>query len=294
MSFMIAISATRRRWWGNQTKTWRRELPQSWGDLQRSRRFVFWRMILNHGQTLLPVIVLRILCLPRWVWRNMDPDERTSLIAAFDWMQPRYDCKEVPFPSFTHRGETYLLPKARFENGTCLEFVLADGYYNRYRETEDEQILLKLVATLCRPAKEDTEEELNTGDARIPVRTKEQVEERAKALRGLDPAMQVAVLLYFVGVKEYVNNTYWMLFQAPAETEDMQDDAEPETPAGPKFGWWSKFMEVAESRLFGNYEEVLQKRLHLICMYLVDQHAKAEQLRREHQRQLSKFNTHDA
>ena len=286
----ITISATRRRWWGTQTKEWRRWLPQSWKDMPHHRRFLFWAVALQLGEGALERICIKLLKLPRWAWRSMDATDRQALSQSLAWMLPKYDCTVVPFPEFKHRGETYYMPKAKFENGCCLEFVLADGYYNKYRETGDEEVLLRLVATLCRPASKDKNALLLLGDNREQVVTKEQVEARMQRLKGLHPAMQVAVLMYFVGVKEYIANTYWMLFSAPPVQENEEEEVQQEeTTRGPKFGWWSKFMEVANEGLFGNYDEVLQKRLHLICMHLVDEHEKNEQARLEMARQKSKY-----
>lgn len=278
----ILVSATRRRWWGTQRKNWRLWLPQSWEELRGRRRLLLFTAALTKGESALPSIVMQCNKVPKWAWIAMDPIDRAGVLAHYRWMLPRPDCTTVPFKAFTHNGVEYWLPKAKFENGTCLEFALADGYYKRYRETGDESALMKLVATLCRPAKTAEGDILASGDIRIGMVSKEQVENRANAMKGLSAAMQVAVLLYFIGVKEYVNKTFWMLFDHPPETEpdhEENPEAEPERPAGPKFGWWSKFMEVGASNLFGNYEEVLQKRLFLICMHLVDQHEINKQAR---------------
>lgn len=270
----ISIRATRKRWWGTQTKTWRRQLPQSWLDMQPRRRHFLYVLLLSHRDAGMTAVTKYLMNLPPWAYRDMEPEDMAAIQSQLEWMRPAINCESLPFPSFVHRGTEYYFPKPKFENGSCLDFVLADGYYHKYSNTLDETHLLRLVATLCRPASAQKESARLSGDIRMPIRTKEEVEAIAQQLERLDPVYRSVALLYWIGVKEYINRTYWMLFTGP--NTEQPEGAEPPATNGPKFGWWSKFMEVAESGLFGNYDQVLQKRLHLICMYLVDQQSKSE------------------
>lgn len=235
--------------------------------------------------------------LPGWAWRSMGSPDRQTLQERFAWTEPKADCEQMPFASFRHRRRTYLLPRPKFENGTCLDFVLGDGYFQAWISTGDPAQLLRLVATICREPKRNKREALSTGDERVPLLQKEEVEHRARRLEGLEPEIMAAVMLYFAGVKEYVARTYWVLFDAPAPQPDPENSTPDHSPGGegnnagdgPKFGWWSVFMQVAESRAYGEYEEVLQRRLHKICVYLVDQHDRQQKLKRAYERERSKM-----
>lgn len=258
--------------------------------MRRRRRWLSWWLI-NPADA--PERIARdALRLPGRVWRSMGSANRAALIEKMTWTEPKADCEQAPFPSFRHRRRTYLLPRPKFENGTCLDFVLADGYFQAWMSTGDPAQLLRLVATLCREPRRDKREALTTGDERVPLRQKEEVEHRARRLDGLPPEITASVMLYFAGVKEYVARTYWVLFDSPNPTQNGEGEGDTERDRdgdGPKFGWWSVFLQVAETGIFGQYEEVLQRRLHLVCVHLTDQHDRQEKQKRAYERERSKL-----
>jgi hypothetical protein len=282
--FEVSITAGRREY--------RRTVPESWKEVPVSRRLAWWRLCISEPDTAPALILKDILDLPRSLWRSMSDVNKGSILSRLSWLMPAPGCEDVPIQSFRHQGRDYYLPRPKFENGTCLEFVLADGYYKDYIDTGDPEQLLKLTATLCREKKRDRKEALLTGDERVTLLQKEEVDDRAQRLIALDPAIQAAVLLYFEGVKIYIAQTYWMLFENKQRPEGADADAEQEpTSDGPKFGWWSIFLQVAKANIFGEYEAVLQRRLHKICMHLVDEHDINEKQQAELDRQRAKNNS---
>jgi hypothetical protein len=260
----ISLETPGRRWIPFRRRLFSIALPQAWEHIPDRRRRKYWKMLVVQGAEATREKALKDI-IPAFAFQALNIADRAALHIALEWMQ----LSASPMPAidhFTHRLRTYYLPKANFENGSCGEFALADGYYQEFIESRTEEALLNLVATLCRPAKKRRRNILSTGDIRIPMIRKEEVEARGRRLKGLPPHISMAVLLYFAGIKEFVASTYWMIFRPPSPAET------PEVPErGPLFGWWSKMMQVAETGLFGTYDEVAQKRLHLICMYLVDQ-----------------------
>lgn len=240
----------------------------------------------------------RILHLPEKAWRAIDPQEKAAMLGLIEWMSPAPQCVSMPFQSFRHRGYTYYLPKAQFENGTCLEFALASDYYDKFRETKTPEDLLMIVATLCREANPDTAAAQLIGDVREPLTDRAQVEVRAQALKDLPMEYAVWVLYYFTGVKLLIRDTYHDLFdEATPAPEEEEDDETPKVeedkPDGPRFGWWSTFIQVAKTGVLGDYNTLIQRRMHLLCMTLMEQHDEAEKIRAIQERGRSKFNNDD-
>ncbi|MBL7780689.1 MAG: hypothetical protein JNM22_05680 [Saprospiraceae bacterium] len=279
--FEVSIHAGRR--------VYRRSLPVSWKEAPANLRLAWWKLWIEDPDAAPLRILPDCLRLPKRVWRNLPAAEKGALLKCLDWMEPAPGCDNLPVEHFRHRGRHYLLPRPKFENGTCLEFVLADGYYEDFVETGDPAALLRIVATLCREPKTDLQEALKTGDERVTLHQKEEVEYRAQQLSTLDPAITSAVLLYFLGVKKYIADTYWMLFE---DTKKQEDGGDQESDgSGPRFGWWSIFMQVAKDRLYGSYDDVLQHRLHKICVHLVEQHDQQEKQKQALERERAKLNS---
>ena len=87
----------------------------------------------------------------------------------------------------------------------------------------------------------------------------------------------MSVLLYFVGIKEYIAKNYGQfLFD-----EDDEDDVNIQSATAhfPNFGWWSAYLQIAESGVFGNYEQVLQTNFHRVIMFLIEKRKEAKRQR---------------
>jgi hypothetical protein len=243
-------------------------------------------------------VLRHILHLPEKAWKAIAAEEKAAMLGLIEWMMPAPQCADIPFWSFEHRGITYYLPKAHFENGTCLEFALASDYYDKFRETQAPEDLLLIVATLCRPANPDAKAAELIGDVRAPLTDRAQVEARAQSIKDLPMEYAVWVLYYFTGVKLLIRDTYHDLFDeaTPAPEEDEDDEqpkAEENQADGPRFGWWSTFIQVAKTGVLGDYNTLIQRRMHLLCMTLMEQHDEAEKIRAIQERGRSKFNNDD-
>ena len=275
----IVIHARRRQY--------RRELPESWNDVPAARRLAWLTWWITDPSTAAERITRHCVRLPRRVWSAMAPADRAALVAALEWTEPKPDCQAPPISSFRHRGRTYLFPRPKFENGTCIDFALSDDYYSQFASTGDPVWLMRLCATLCRERKRNRKQALTSGDERVSLRQKEEVEDRVRRLKGLSPVILVAALMYFAGVKQYVSKVYHVLFDKPPEDMPADDTQPDQDSGGPKFGWWSVFMGLANHDVQA-YEALLQRRFNLICVFLVDQHDRNEKLRAHYERERRK------
>lgn len=245
-------------------------------------------------------VLRRILHLPRRAFKAIGSEELATMLSVISWMSPAPQCADMVLTSFRHRCRRYYLPKANFENGTCLEFAMADDLYNRFRETKNPEDLLLLVATLCREKNPDAAAALAIGDVRIPLTDRDQAEARARRLGQVPAEIVLAVLYYFVGVKLLIKETYHDLFdEAPEPVDEDGEDApqpieyEGAGAGGPRFGWWSTFIQVAKTGILGDYNTLLQRRMHLLCITLLEQHDEAEKLKRHQERTRNKFTNDD-
>lgn len=280
----VTITASRQgRWWRRtRVVTWKRQLPEHWEDVPVRRRRHYCRLLLSENGV--RRVAQHLLRLPAWAIRALSPNQVAALEKALAWMQPKPDCVHLPFPSFRHHGQVYHLPKPKGENLTCIEYPMADEYFTEFLEQERDSALLLLCATICREENTDMAVVLRKDDPRIPLHSRAEVRDRAERLRGLPAEYQNAVLLYFAGLKEYINRTYgpW-LFDDEDDGEEPQEEPtpDPKKPAqkGPDFGWWGIYQDVAEAGLFGHIEQVYQTAFHDVGMWLVRKQVQADTMR---------------
>jgi len=206
--------------------------------------------------------------LSRAQWRSLNAEQLATLAVGLDWLQ----LSPIQAPlrsSFRVWGTTYHLPGPKFEDGTAIEFAMADDYFKAYQEGDD-SALVHLLATLARPLR---------GTERQALRSQDEVQRRGRTFRRLGPEWLATAGFYWAGVKEYTYQVYgpW-LFQSAPDTETDHDPTPDFSQRGPDFGWWGRFMDVAEAGVFGSLPEVHQTNFHELCMFLVKKEA-------EHRRQ---------
>lgn len=264
----------------------KRTLPSCWDDVPEKAALYCLRQLtyrpLNLAQLACGIYFLN---LPVLVRNLINEEQSADLINAMSWMTLEAGPRPL-ISSFRHKGQTYYLPTAKFANGAAKEYPIADDYYTRFLEG-DVQCLNHLIGTLARPENREAQISAQLGDKRQPLLSRADAESRGHILDGAPLEIKMAVLMYFAGVKKYVNETYgeW-LFQTPEQPDDEQEDDEveiykQEASSGVMFGWWGIFMDVAESGVFGTLDQVHQTNFHSICMYLVKKKKEAKDLERQ-------------
>lgn len=220
--------------------------------------------------------------LPRRLLSRLSPLDLGGFAQSLGWAEARPDCVQLAVAEFEHRGQRYVMPAPKGSNLWCIEFPLADEFYQQFTEGEQEGALLLLLATLAREPLADEAEALRRGDVRVPLYDRAEVQARAGRLEGVPYEVTMQALLYFAGLKTYVHEMYgaW-LFDAPEGDDD--EDAEPVADSSglPDFGWWGVFQQVAEAGVFGHHvREVHQAPFHDVCVHLVRKRVEAEQQKR--------------
>lgn len=242
-----------------QGRTYAAHIPTSWGEVPERHLSRFLHAAYAAADPILARIKLirRLAGWPMRLFWQIDPLDLYFIQESLNWIdQPTH---VMPFQSLDHKGVTYDLPGDGFENATCLQWALADEYFQAITSGKDDTPVYQIAAIILRDKTTD----------------RKQVDATARDLRTLDPTRLAALVSYFAGVKQYVHQVYGSyLFKK--EDEDDQ-------PSGPQFGWWGVFLSVAESGTFGTYEQVLQTNFHTLCVYLVQKKKEADDARRRMQ-----------
>lgn len=264
-------------------RTYRRELPDSWEGVPQSRLLFLLRLaFLCEPDQARRAALDDLLQLPAPALRSMDPMDRVRLEDALGWM--KVDTNDKPIlPHFDHQGVRYFAPATGFANGVCCEYAWADEFYGKFAAKQDEQALLMLTATLWREGKKDEEDVVRSGDRRVKLTSRPEINHRAQILQKLPQEYQMTTALYFGGVKARVDKMYgeW-LFQKPKATTEGEAQ-QPKPGKESMFGWWGIFFDVADN--LTNLPVVHQTNFHTLCMYLVKR--RKEQRDLEHQMKLN-------
>jgi hypothetical protein len=248
-----------------------RSLPQSWEDVIAGKYNPVGtlRTLLSQSEASAKLSILRgWLRLPKSVFNALSNNIVEDLTATLHWLRP--DALTVPLMTdFAHKGVQYFFPKPNFENGSALEFALSDNYFKKVAESNDPEALLKLVATLCRPAQTDTKIAIQSGDVRVELVSRPEVEHRALSLVGLDETVQMSVFLYFAAVKKYIGDVYGKHLFEQKEGEENENEGEENAPSqnAEPLGWWGIFMEMAENPI--NLPKIHATNFHSLCVWLV-------------------------
>lgn len=242
----------------------RRELPDDLKAVVPHRRIFVLRALLGAEGDAGKVAALKIaLDLPARIWRMLTPSHIADLLDRMPWL----DLKPAPVPpvdDFEHDGIRYFFPAENFENGTCLEYPVADEYLAAFALDGNADALRKLTATLCREAEPDAATALRCGDQRVKLHSRAEVDARAARLEKLPIEWQMCALFYFVGVKTLVHRMYgaW-LFQQPETDEEGQPIEEAAQSNG--LGWWGLYMDSASGDV-QKLDAIEQSNFHTFCL----------------------------
>lgn len=268
-----------------KTQTYPAQLPQTWQEYisMGFDAHAALQTMLSFSDIAAKVRLLRtILKLPKRIFNALPDDDIAALILQIESLS--LDASPEPIiTEFTYNHTLYILPLARFENGSALEFAIADDCFKKATETADETALLELCATLCRPQNPDKAATIIASDRRIALKSRGEVQHRAETFNNLDPSVQVAVFLYFAGVKKYIFDMYGgAIFTQPEPELDLSGNPTTEptesTPTPEElFGWWGIFMELAENPK--NLSSIHAMNFHELCLWLVRKKLQADKMK---------------
>lgn len=157
----------------------------------------------------------------------------------------------------TYAGKRWLLPKPNLTDVTMGEYAFADAYMRKHAQAKDMATLRQLVFTVFRPAR--PREEVNSLDWDGYPRERfnpELIEDRAETMPRIPAIISYAAVDYVSRGMEWIALKY-----APIFSKDEKKTY--------PFGTNGLIQSVAESQVFGNYEQVQRTSLHQVMAWLV-------------------------
>lgn len=165
-----------------------------------------------------------------------------------------------PFDIIKVKNRRYLFPKDNFSDTTAIEFAMANIYYLAFARSKSQnfEALYNLLSIFIRPI---------NWEFSLPWTKKENVriaydtntaEKDACLLRDNMPFGYVVAFLHWF---EHNNNAFI------ERNEELFDDSG-EALFRNGEGWIAMLEDIAESQVHGNFDEVCQKPVHTIFMYL--------------------------
>lgn len=245
-------------------------LPESWDEIPVNLRMEVFRAVYNFPYPGNYEYIIKLLASPgRSFFIATPTDQLWELFETLKWMESNPGPTPV-IDHFTHKGVTYYFPTPKLENASGYEFAVAEEIYPNIQGEKAEENLLKLTATICRPANPDKKAIIQNEDIRIPLINKEERDLIAKDLTGLDPAVQHIAFMYFTACKEYIHNVYGPFIFTEEEPDRISK----------MLGWFGTLFSIAETRVFGSLERVYQTKLHTLLQYLMKAKADTDRMKK--------------
>jgi hypothetical protein len=198
------LTIQRRSWNPFRRRRFVLSLPERWDEVSpvsRRQRWARWVLVLPRPAA--ARAMLRDL-IPRRFRKLLTPMDFAAFAQQLEWTHAEAQCEQVPMPHFSHNGRMYVFPTPKGANVTGVEFALCDDLYRQFSDG-DLDALPVLSAAIWRERDHDTAAALRRGDARVPLSSKEEAELRARWLQEAPPEMQAQALLWFAGLKLYIN-----------------------------------------------------------------------------------------
>lgn len=162
-----------------------------------------------------------------------------------------------PQSAIIKQYENFISGEASLKNCSAIEFYLIDQYYQSYNtkgDKHDKHALHNLTKTIYR---KDIGFDAKTGDNREPILSQAQLENN----NVLFPEnVQASALMYAHANLMYIQNSYGSALSGSEEKPSS---------AGKILGWVATYMSIAETGIFGNFDQVLQTNIHVILTYMV-------------------------
>jgi hypothetical protein len=168
---------------------------------------------------------------------------------------------ETNFTKFTHDGTEYLLPDASLATVVLFEYAMASYYLRVFCQSNKEEYLNMLVATICRPPQEVTHTPDWNGDLREKYNSA-LTKQRAKDFETLNFGVKVIVLHVFLEAQARIQKRFASIFKAPDEGETPKINGVPYTDL---------MYDLSKTGIYGDYEKVCFTNIHTVFFNLAQE-----------------------
>ena len=236
-----------------------KEIPESWNELTRDQLFWVVSVFFRKGLTQLDArdwLIVKFLAPKNVIFNGNELRELFKLnILQFQQLSETLGwifeegsalTKQL-IPSIRLEGHRYYGPLSSIDNCTAGEVARADGFLVKYQESQEDEALDGLIATLYRPRKwwwffTRIFPDLNSGDPRMKFNDST-LSRRRRRIRNLKRETKLAILLFFQGCKQEVVDAFANSFGEEKEAGG--------------FGMLGILLELAGTK-FGTFEQTLE------------------------------------
>ncbi|QCR23071.1 hypothetical protein [Pontibacter sp. SGAir0037] len=207
------------------------------------------------------MLLKELLGLKPWYFKALPDIAIAQLHSCTDFLFSSNNLTKQLLPAIGSRFRKWYGPKERFRNLSFLEFIFADTYHLRFIKTGDPDCLHKLLAVLYRPKVgfHFIRKRLSSysGDIREPF-NEHLLEARAAQMQRLPEDVKLAVLAWYRGCRNRLEQTYDLVFTSENEEQATKSS-----------GWEPVFRQMAGGK-FGDIERVGKVPVHTILAEMQD------------------------
>lgn len=277
----IKLQMKSKKWWiGNKCYQFR--IPASWSELGQLQILKVMKILMTKGKNpsaAVPQLLTVFGKLPKVVALNLTPEQYVEVFhdrVLWVFSQPLI----IPFiPIIHHNGNSFFMPSGKLVDFTIEEYIAAEKHFLDFYDKQNPDSINLLCAILLR--------ELNTNQKVLKKRglrvgyNEESVKIRAEFLSDLEEVKKFYVLYFFLCCRAHIAREYFDF------------DPNKKTKKGSAQSWDATLIHLAETRIFGNLNEVKKTKAHDIFHYLNQKKEEKnptdlrEKIRKIHQKHLN-------
>lgn len=195
---------------------------------------------------------------PKTIIKKINAAQWVDLFKLLDFM---FDITQVNYiQHFSIENEIFYFPEKGMEFSSVIEYAMAEESMRRLFEGDDTAIA-DLVFTICRPKDNHIDQKSPEWNGDIRERYSSALVSNRKKLK-IPEMIQFFAVLFFLGCKKEISERYPEIFKKEKENQE-EIKQEPSI-----FSWLKLIKAVAETGLYGNYEETCHTNFHTFCLNL--------------------------
>lgn len=198
------------------------------------------------------------------VLKELVAEELLPLLKAVDWVFDRLELKRNRFPSLEYKAvhsfgfqfKAYFAgPADALDNMRFGEWIVADGHFVRYSQTESPEDLDALIAVIYRPRGRGPAYKTDHADYRGDIREKfndQLLPGRIKNIATISELTKKAIFLWYASCRQQIISQYPDFFPAAVKKSEKQE------------GWFGLYDDLMGDPKFGGAEKLEDTFIHTV------------------------------
>lgn len=214
-------------------------------------------------------LALKLFKIPIRLFSKLSAEDKFAIVSLCKFVENERILDKNLIPSFRFIFQKYFGPSDEYDNIEGLEFAYTELCYTRYIETKQLQYLEDLCAILYRPRKYFNVK----NDIRKDFFVRES-NNRSKKFKSLPHHLKFSIFLNYEAWRNWLISEHPNIFPKI----QIQEDSEDEPTSGNNTSLWVKaYRMIAESGVFGNYDQVCKQPLLVLFAQLEDKILEAKE-----------------